>query len=136
MITFREFKMTQIQAQKIIADLYQAVDKRDIEYLEQTLSETIRFRIGNNPVMQDKKQILEANQQFFNSIQSMRHTIEGVVYEAATKFKQTADKIVCHGQVDYVRLDGTSHSAVFSTLLQIENKKITNYLVFADLSAL
>jgi ketosteroid isomerase-like protein len=126
--------MNHLQAQQLIKNLYQAVDNKNVDYLNENLAQAVRFRIGNYPAVTDKAEILEANRQFFNSIHSMSHTIEDVIYKAADE--NGRDKMVCHGRVDYVRLDGTKHDAVFSTVLEVENSLITDYLVFADLSGL
>lgn len=115
-------------AGKIVRDLYHAVDRKDVEYLAQNLSDNIRFRIGNNPAATDKDEILDANKSFFNSIQSMSHTLSNII--------QQDDQIACYGRVDYVRLDGSQHSAYFSTFLRMEQNKICDYLVFADISGL
>ena len=128
--------MNHLQAQKLVTELYQAVDNKDIEYLERSLDKKIRFRIGNGPAATNKGIILEANRQFFNSIQSMRHSIEDIMSQTLIEGRRAVDKITCFGHVDYVRSDGTEHSAVFSTFLQVENEMITDYLVFADLSGL
>jgi hypothetical protein len=128
--------MNQLQSQQLVKNLYHAVDNKNVAYLKDNLSQSIRFRIGNNPIATDKTEILEANSQFFNSIQSMKHTVEDVISQLANKEGEVVVKIACHGRVDYVRLDGTEHSAVFSTVLGIEDNLITDYLVFADLSGL
>lgn len=128
--------MNQLQSQQLVKNLYQAVDNKNVAYLKDNLSQSIRFRIGNNPIATDKAEILEANSQFFNSIQSMKHTVEDVISQVVNKEGEVVVKIACHGRVDYVRLDGTEHSAVFSTVLDVENSLITDYLVFADLSEL
>lgn len=128
--------MNQLQSQQLVKNLYQAVDNKNVAYLKDNLSQSVRFRIGNNPIATDKAEILEANSQFFNSIQSMKHTVEDVISQVDNKKGAVVVKIACHGRVDYVRLDGTEHSAVFSTVLDVENSLITDYLVFADLSKL
>ena len=124
------------QAQQLIKNLYQAVDNKNIDYLKDNLSQSIRFRIGNSPAANNKKAILDANRQFFSRVKSMQHTIEEVVSQIVHKEGRAVDNIVCHGRVDYVRLEGTKHSAVFSTVLKVEDNLITDYLVFADLSGL
>lgn len=128
--------MTHHKAQQLVKNLYQAVDSKNVDYLNENLSQRIRFRIGNSPAANNKEIILEANRQFFSSVHSMRHTIEEVVSQIVNKDGRAVDKIVCHGRVDYVRLDSTEHSAVFSTVLEVEDNLITDYLVFADLSGL
>ena len=126
--------MNKQQATTLVRALYQAVDNKDIDYLNDNLAEQIRFRIGNNPAVIDKTLVLEANRQFFSSVKSMAHSIEDIVYESCDK--QGKAKISCYGTVDYLRLDGSEYSAVFSTFLEVQNRLITDYLVFADLSDL
>ncbi|GIU20807.1 MULTISPECIES: nuclear transport factor 2 family protein [unclassified Shewanella] len=118
----------------LVQKLYQAVDNKDLDYLDNNLANQVRFRLGNNPAITKKSAILQGNKQFFSSIESMQHTIEDVVYQAPNK--PNTIKVSCCGTVDYVRLDGSRHSAVFSTFLTVQNGLITDYLVFADLSGL
>ena len=128
--------MNQQHVQQLVTDLYKAVDAKNVDYLDEKLAQETRFRIGNYPAETNKASILNANRDFFNSIKSMRHTIEDMVSQAGTKKGEPVTKITCFGRVDYVRLDGTDHSAVFSTYLEVKNDLITNYLVFADISGL
>jgi ketosteroid isomerase-like protein len=128
--------MTHHKAQQLVKNLYQAVDSKNVDYLNDNISQRIRFRIGNNPAASNKETILDANRQFFSSVKSMKHSIEEVISQVVNKEGRAVDKIVCHGRVDYVRLDTTEYSAVFSTVLEVDNNLITDYLVFADLSGL
>lgn len=111
-----------------IKNLYQSVDTKNVEYLKDVISDSIIFRIGNNPSLMEKPAVLEANASFFKSIKSMTHDI--------TMTWQDGDYIGCHGQVHYIRLDGSEMSAEFSTTLKVHQHKITEYWVFADLSML
>lgn len=122
------------QVNSLVSNLYLAVDNKDVDYLKNNLADKVSFRIGNNPVLTNKADILAANSQFFSSIESMEHTIEDVIYQD-DKINDIT-KLSCYGEVNYVRLDGTKHSAVFSTFLSIKNNKVVDYLVFADLSGL
>jgi hypothetical protein len=122
------------QVNTLVNDLYQAVDNKDIDYLNNNLAMQTRFRIGNNPAETNKALILEGNRQFFLSIKSMTHRIEDIVSHGADKTGLV--KVSCHGTVDYLRLNGSEHSAVFSTFLEVKSGLITDYLVFADLSGL
>ena len=113
---------------QLVKDLYQAVDNKDLNYLTNHLSENVKFRIGNNQAIENKQEALEANKGFFSSIHSMLHTLEKIV--------EKGKDLMCYGTVDYQRLDGTKHSAYFSTFLTIEDGLIEDYLVFADVSGL
>ena len=121
------------QANQFVKDLYQAVDSKNLAYLEQKLADRTRFRLGNHAEVTDKTQILQSNEQFFSSIQSMRHEIADVLVAPVNSSRA---KIACHGFVEYTRLDGSHHSVTFSTMLDIQDGLITDYLVFVDISEL
>ncbi len=114
---------------ELIVNLYKnAVDKKDTEYLATLLCERVRFRIGNHDEIVGLDKVIDANESFFKTIDSMSHTIEKVIIEG--------DHSVCHGRVDYKRLDGSRISSMFATVLKHDGDKISEYLVFADLSDL
>ncbi|GIU47232.1 hypothetical protein TUM4438_25720 [Shewanella sairae] len=126
--------MNNQEINNLVHQLYQAVDNKDLNYLDSHLANKVRFRLGNNPVVTDKSDILEGNKQFFSSIESMRHCIEDIVYQLCDR--SGTIKASSYGTVDYVRLDGSEYSIVFSTFLKVQNGLITDYLIFADLSGL
>lgn len=114
---------------ELITDLYKnAVDKKDTNYLATFLSESVRFRIGNHDEIIGLDKVIDANRSFFNTIDTMSHTIERVILQG--------DYSVCHGYVDYKRLDGSHTTSMFATVLKHEGNKISEYFVFADLSNL
>lgn len=120
--------MDNLQANNLIKHLYQAVDNKDIKYLENLLGNDVQFRIGNYDTIVGKAAALVANQQFFDSISSMSHTIDRVW--------SLGDDIICNGLVNYVRLGGTKYQANFSTILTMKNDNIAKYFVYADISQL
>ncbi len=112
-----------------IVDIYKiAVDAKDTNYLSGFLADDVHFRIGNHDMIVGKKAVLDANRSFFSSITSMKHQIDNV-------WSQN-HHIICNGIVDYKRLDGTDFSATFATVLKLEDNKITEYFVYADISEL
>jgi len=117
-----------LNAQAFVESLYQAVDARSAEQLATFLHPDVNFRFGNADAIQGKAATLEANRGFFGSIEKMSHTINGVY--------QQEDRVICNGQVDYLRLDGSPYSAQFATVLQISEGLITDYLIYADVSEL
>ena len=115
--------------QELIIDLYKnAVDEKDVNHLATLLAENVAFRIANHDPIYGLENVTEANTNFFNSIGSMNHSIEQVITEG--------EYSVCHGRVSYIRLDGSKTSAVYSTVLRFIDNKISEYKVFADISAL
>jgi len=117
-----------MNANQLIENLYKRVDAKDLDYLQNTLTQDVRFRIGSNDAIQGIEEALAANRGFFASIKSMQHSIAQVWSQQ--------DNVICHGQVNYVRLDGSEYSAPFATILKMQGEKIKDYLVYADVSAL
>jgi catechol 2,3-dioxygenase-like lactoylglutathione lyase family enzyme len=115
-------------AENFIRQLYREVDAKNIDFLAESLNSEVNFRIGENPMLTDKESVLIANKGFFASIHSMKHQLDAIWVDG--------NQVGGYGQVDYVRLDGSEHSAKFSTALTIINNKIKDYFVFADLSQL
>ena len=127
-VQFDEQQTTADSALSLVNNLYQCVDAKDVTALAAFLSDDVRFRIGNFDMLQGKADVLAANAEFFSSITSMTHQIDSI-------WVQEKD-VICHGQVNYVRLDQTTHAVPFATILQLQQGKISNYLVFVDLSQL
>ncbi|MDP2571909.1 nuclear transport factor 2 family protein [Vibrio penaeicida] len=117
-----------MNATDLIKNLYSSVDSKDVEHLSTFLADDVRFRIGNFDPVIGKTAVVEANQTFFASISSMAHQIDSIWSKG--------NDVICHGSVEYIRLDGSTHSAVFATILHVSNNKIKDYLVYADLSQL
>ena len=105
-----------------------SVDAKDLNYLDEVLADDVRFRIGNNDVVAGKQAVLDANRGFFASIESMSHKIDNAW--------TVNEDVICNGRVDYVRLDGSTFTAPFATVLKLQKNKIIDYLVYADVSAL
>lgn len=58
----------------------------------------------------------------------MMHTFSGIYVND--------DTVACEGQVDYVRLNGSSYAAKFATFLSFKQGLIHQYKIFADVSEL
>jgi len=118
-----------VNSANFIKDLYKnAVDGKDADHLATFLTDDVHFRLGNHQPVRGKSAVLDANRTFFSSITSMSHVIENIWSQR--------DDLICNGSVDYVRLDGSAHSATFVTVLKLKEGKIADYLVYADLSQL
>ncbi len=115
--------------QIFIKELYHsAVDTKDLNALSSFLAENVLFRLANFDAVKGREEVLEANKSFFNSIKSMNHVLDDI-WSIGTD-------IICKGSVQYIRLDGSFHTANFSTFLKLEQEKISEYIVYADLSDL
>jgi len=116
------------QAKQVIEKLYNAVDNKNLDFLDEILADDVNFRIGNYDTVTGKPNVLAANKQFFTSITSMNHTLDKVWH--------FENDVLCNGIVDYIRLDGSECSAYFSTVLTFVKDKVIEYFVYVDISAL
>jgi len=117
-----------MNAHNLVENLYQAVDARSTERLAEFLHPELSFRFGNADPITGKSDVLAANEGFFGSIKKMTHQID--------KIWSVGDQVICHGKVNYIRLDSSHYSAVFATVLTLEEALITDYLIYADVSGL
>ena len=117
-----------MNAQLFVKSLYECVDNKDLNILSEKMDEAVYFKFANSEAVTGKAAVLEANRGFFASIKSMRHEISNV-------WLQGSD-VICNGKVHYTRLDDSLCSAAFATILTVNNNKITNYLIYADVSSL
>lgn len=113
---------------EFIKNLYHCVDNRNVEGLSEFLADDVHFRFANMPSVEGKKDVLESNKAFFGSIADMSHRIDKVWAQE--------DDLICNGQVNYTRLDDSKFSATFATVLTLKDNQITDYLIYADVSAL
>ncbi len=109
-------------------NLYQIVDQKDVHALVALLHDEVSFHFSNADPVVGKLAVEQVNAGFFASIESMSHSFSGI--------HVFGDTVACEGQVDYVRLSGTHHSAKFATFLTFKDGLIHQYKIFADVSGL
>ena len=117
-----------MQASEFINQLYKSVDDKNLSALSELLADGVVFQLGNHDPINGKQAVLDANDAFFKSIETMDHTIDGVW--------AVGDDILCNGHAHYTRLDGSKLSLPFATILAVKNGRISDYEVYADVSPL
>lgn len=128
-LNFERKKETNMGKEAFVKEMYKyAVDGKNVDLLSTYLCDDIRFRLGNYDAVNGLGNVLDANKAFFDSITSMAHQIDSIWSEN--------DTLICNGLVNYVRLDQSTYSASFATILKFQGKKISEYLVYADISEL
>ncbi|WP_085899626.1 nuclear transport factor 2 family protein [Kiloniella majae] len=115
-------------AETLITALYKAVDGKSISRLGSFLADDLRFQLGNFDAVTGKEAVLEANENFFQIIDTMTHRIDGI-------WAQDND-IICKGEVHYKRLDQSELSLPFATVLQMKSDLIQDYQVYVDVTPL
>ncbi len=121
-------KNTESDAENLITALYKAVDGKSISELGDFLANDLRFQLGNFDEVKGKDAVLEANENFFQIIDSMTHRIDGI-------WAQDED-IICKGEVHYKRLDQSELSLPFATILKMKAGLIQDYQVYVDVTPL
>ena len=120
MIDFNSSNMTE--------HLFKSIDKQDAQAFQSHLTDDVKFRFGNAPVVEGKAAVGEAVSGFFSSVKSIHHKL--------TDVWQQQGVIICHGNVTYTRHDSTTLAIPFANILTLENDLIKDYLIFADTSKL
>lgn len=124
-------RMTDSAEQNVEAyarNLYRIVDSLDLKALADLLDDNVRFYFANADAVIGKEPVVNLNHAFFESIQSMSHTLRLIA--------KNGNNIIIDGTVTYIRKDGTTHSITFATILEVINGLITDYRIYADTSEL
>ncbi|HEY9050763.1 MAG TPA: nuclear transport factor 2 family protein [Gammaproteobacteria bacterium] len=111
-----------------IHDLFTSIDNKNTDEFSRFLTEDVQFRFGNLPVTQGKSAVTEQVDYFFNSLKTLKHTIND--------FWLMDDAISCHGTVTYTRHDNSKLTIPFCNIFKINMQGIFEYLIFADVSNL
>ncbi len=114
--------------QRLVTELYQAVDAMSIEKLGTFLAPDLRFQLGNFDSVKGKPAVLDANAAFFQIIADMAHTIDGIWSHN--------DDVFCKGHVHYTRLDNSKLTLPFATALHLKDDLIQDYQVYVDVTPL
>ena len=112
----------------MIEQLFAAIDTKDTRAFAEHLSDECTFRFGNQAAVVGKAGVEKYVAAFFDSIQELEHRIDDVWRDG--------DAIVCHGMVTYTRRNGSELSVPFANVFRMADRKIREYLIFADTSAL
>lgn len=113
---------------ELVNGLFTAIDAKDTKSFVSFLSEDAVFAMGEAPVINGKGNIEEGVEQFFQSIKSLSHKVEGVIQEG--------DRVVTPGVVSYTRHDDSVLTVNFCNVYKFDGDKIKDYNVYIDISQL
>lgn len=108
--------------------LFDAIDAKDVAGFGSYLADDCLFRFGNMSAVEGRTEVEAFVAGFFDSIDALRHEL--------VDSWNTAEGLVCHGQVTYTRKNGTLLSVPFANVFKMGDGGIKEYLIFADTSAL
>lgn len=112
----------------MITALFDSIDTKDINAFANFLAEDVIFCFSNWPQVEGKANVENAVNAFLQSIAVIEHQV--------LAYWQPEDMLICRGLVTYTRHDNTKLTVPFANTLQILDGKISDYRIFADISAL
>ena len=112
----------------MISELFEAIDRKDVQRFAGFLTDDCALRFGNLPAVSGCGAIEAFVAGFFASIRAVAHDI--------TDCWEIPQGMVCHGQVTYIRLDGSALTVPFCNVFRMRQSRVAEYLIFVDASAL
>ncbi len=111
-----------------VREFFDAADSMNAEALEPLLSDDCRFRVGNNPEVVGKDNVLEASRGVTKVFSAMQHDYIEVF--------SAEDRAYADCFVDYTTIDGRKFLIPFLTILRRKNGKISSVAAYGDMSPL
>ncbi|MBT8135543.1 MAG: nuclear transport factor 2 family protein [Gammaproteobacteria bacterium] len=108
--------------------LFASIDRMDADAFAGFLTEDGRFTFGNQPPAIGRAAVRDAVKGFFASIAGVRHRIDRVW--------EDEDSIVCHGEVTYEKMDGSSITLPFADVFYLQGELISDYRIYMDVTPL
>lgn len=114
--------------QRWMEQLFDAIDAQDVQRFMSFLAPDCRFRFGNLAPVVGRAEVEEFVSGFFASIDSLAHRV--------VDSWDVPDGLICHGIVSYTRHDQSVLTVPFANVLKTTADGVSDYLIFADTSAL
>lgn len=111
-----------------ITQLFAAIDRKDADGFVSFLTEDACFRFANASVICNRENIRNAVVLFFSGIKSSHHRILNVW--------EQDDVVICEGEVNYIRQNGSELSFPFTDIFQMKGNLISDYRIYMDISPL
>jgi len=110
------------------AELFDAIDAKDVGRFAGFLADEAEFRFGSGPIISGKAAIATAVSEFFRTIDRSRHDVIRIWDDRETR--------ACQGGVTYTRLDRTTVTIPFVNVFEMQGEEIRRYLIYVDIAPL
>jgi len=117
-----------VSENKWINQIFKSIDAKQTSAFVANLDSNCHLQFGNMPAVEGKENIMVFIDQFFNSIAGLSHRL--------TDVWTIAEATICHGEVTYKRMDGSTLTVPFANVMKGQEQNICEYLIFADTSEL
>lgn len=114
--------------QKLLQDVFTAIDRRDADGFVSYLTADAIFRFGSAPPAKGRDAAREAVAGFFGTIASLSHELSRSL---------AADNVlICEGEVTYTRHDGSTVTLPFADSFELDHGLISHYRIYMDIGPL
>jgi ketosteroid isomerase-like protein len=107
-----------------IRRMFAAFDAKDLTTLADLVTDDVRLRLGNPPMVAGKRAFVAAVTAFLGSVTSFRHEILNVWHDGHT--------VVAELNVHYVRLDGGEVTLPCCNVFELRDELISDYRSYMD----
>lgn len=114
--------------QKLLRDVFGAIDRRDAESFVSYLTENAIFRFGSAPPVHGRDAAREAVAGFFETIAGLSHKLSNSLAADGT--------LICEGEVTYIRHDGSTVTLPFADAFELDDGLISHYKIYMDIGPL
>ena len=114
--------------QKLVEELFAAIDAKDAQAFSEFLTESAEFRFGSSPIVQGRERIRDAVDGFFASIAALKHDLDLVLGDGK--------HLLCEGHVTYTRHDGSRITLPFADSFVVNTDGIERYRIYIDIAPL
>lgn len=113
---------------RMIKELFQFIDKMDVDGASSFYSDSMKFTFGNMPTIEGKDNVKEMVSGFFGGIAAISHALVEQI--------EKDDTVILRGTVTYTRKDDSQLTVPFCNVFKMKNDKIQEYSTYVDTSEL
>jgi hypothetical protein len=107
-----------------LRELFASIDSQETATFTGFLTPDAQFRFGSMPAVDGVPAITSAVDGFFTNIAGSQHSV--------SEWWRQDHTVVCRGEVNYRRHDGTEIALPFANFMRLQGDKIDRYLIYAD----
>jgi ketosteroid isomerase-like protein len=109
-----------------VREIFSAFDAKDVPALAALMTDDVRLRLGNAPMVEGKTAFIEAVAAFVGSVAQFHHDIVNVWSDE--------DALIAELEVHYTRLDGGEIILPCCNVFRLRNGSVADYRVYIDIA--